>query len=244
MVTESSVPSYLLKVTLVGTADPVIFRHLSVPVALQFDELHEAIVAAFGWNARGYNPCNSWVFRNWSADPINHIAAKHAGLRSIYFTHPGKDFGIEPSMLHTSTKIEDMLSNEDGKLLKFWTYDYNISRHRHAIEVLRIEKDGKDEISCLGGQGHIEHNAWQFGNLRGTPEVVKTGASNLDMEMAQLSARMKVVQDDYRDRKTDEMLETAQKVHRPMKRRYDNEGPGESSNIKRGPASKKVKRET
>ena len=48
--TKAPASNFLLQVTLLKTTNPVVSRLLSVPVNINFWELHEATEANFGWN--------------------------------------------------------------------------------------------------------------------------------------------------------------------------------------------------
>ncbi len=62
----------------------------------------------------------------------------------------------------------------------------------------------KGKLCCLGGQGHIERTAWQFGDMVGTSEAGARGKSSWDFDMGRVGVRMKVVRDSYEQRRRDE----------------------------------------
>jgi len=88
---------------------------------------------------------------------------------------------------------------------RYWTYDHDISRLHHAIEVVcTLDSGVKGKLCCLGGQGHIERTAWQFGDMVGRSEAGARGKSSWDFDMGKVDVWMKVVQDSYERRKRDE----------------------------------------
>ena len=191
--TTASTESYLLKVTLYNTSDPVVYRLLSVPSEIQFSEFHEAIAAAFGWDSER---CSSWSFQNTKKSP--HVPSPFPGGMAIYYTDRHADYGIQPFSLYDDDRLNEWMGLES--LRKFWLYDYNISKYHHAIEVLEIvQSDGPSKIHCLGGQGSIKRKSWQFGNFH-SQKGVTAGWSSWAFDMASLHTKMETVQARYEKR--------------------------------------------
>ena len=157
MVSDLAPKGFVLKVTLLNTSNPVVHRLLSVPSNKRFSELHETISAAFGWNSNGRYPCSSWVFRTFTRDPILHPDGQFDGKMVIYLVNPTKARSIKPHLHHTTTLIGDKIRTavafRESQKWYWWTYNYNASKHRHAVEVLDANNEEVAEISCHGGQG-------------------------------------------------------------------------------------------
>lgn len=191
--TTVSTENYLIKITLHNTSDPTVSRLLSVPGEAQFSEFHEAIAAAFGWDCE---PCTSWSFQNTKKSPL--VASPVPGDFAIYYTSPGQGYDIIPSSLNDYDKLNEWMGLEPFR--RFWLYDYNISRHHHAIEVMEIVAvDGLSKIRWLGGQGSIKRKAWQFGNFNGQKGVTG-GKSSWEFDMVSTHKDMESVQAKYEQR--------------------------------------------
>ena len=178
----------LLEITLEKTDDPCVSRLLSVPGDLLFKELHETIAAAFGW-ADPAEPCHSWKF-------TLHDAADSELRRLIYYTDPSKGFGIYPHKANTGEILNDMLYFDE-----VWGYHYGIFPNKHKMTVKELELLGTGKISCIGGQGNIEHNAWQFEDHCSFRDVISVERSNWECDMVEVSRRVNVVQVAYERRK-------------------------------------------
>lgn len=192
--------SYLLKITLIKTASPLVTRLLSVPCTLHFSELHLALAAAFNWTS----PCHSWLFRLWTSDPLKHSEQpqKHTSTTACYSTTPTSGSNTQPPTLNASTALSVFFRKEGAG--KFWTYDYDISRFHHAIEVVGTspaEEQEEGRLCCLGGQGQIGMRAWQFADLEGVDGVVVWARSTWDLDTGGLNARLEVVQEGFEKRK-------------------------------------------
>ena len=197
--TTVSTEMYLIKITLHNTSDPMVSRLLSVPGEAQFSELHEAIAAAFGWDCE---PCTSWSFQNTKKSPL--VASPVPGDVAIYYTFPDQGYDITPSRLHDQDRLDEWMGLETH--YRFWLYDYNISRHHHAIEVMEIGTvDGLSKIRWMGGQGSINRKAWQFGNFNGKKGVTG-GRSSWEFDMTSTHKNMELVQAKYEKRTADEAV--------------------------------------
>lgn len=204
-------PNFLLKITLVKTTNPTVTRLISVPFDLTFTDLHRAIAAAFGWD----DACIAWLFRIWSADPVQYCdQLKHKGGVAIYYTAPDIGLELKPMSLRADSKIGQHLKKEGSG--KFWTYDFDISRFHHAIEVVdTLNDDQKGTIGCLGGQGQVSRKAWQYADLGGLEGVTVGAKSTWDLDMKTLNQRLKVVHDAYEQRKENEVTKAAAKTKVP-----------------------------
>jgi len=205
--------NFLLKITLIKTIDPTVTRLISIPIDLTFTELHLAIAAAFDWN----DACTAWLFRIWSADPVQYCdQLKHKGGLAIYRTAPGFGYELKPTSLRTNAKVGQYLKKEGSG--KFWTYDYDVSRLHHAIEVVdTVNDDQGGIIACLGGQGQVIRKAWQYADLGGLEGVTVGAKSTWDLDMRLLNQRLKSVQDAYEVRKENEAMKAAAKIKAPLK---------------------------
>ena len=191
--------TYLIKITLYNTPDPTVSRLLGVPEDTQFNEFHEAIAAAFGWDSE---PCTSWNFQNTKRSPL--VASPVLGDFAVYYTVPDQGYDIIPSRLYDHETLNDWMSLEPP--CRFWLYDYNISRHHHAIEVMdKMADDGPSKIRCLGGQGSIKRKPWQFGDFNGKFGVT-AGKSSWEFDMASIHKSMGLVQAKYKKRTADEAV--------------------------------------
>ncbi len=198
--------NYLIKITLYNTSDPTVSRLLSVPGETQFNEFHEAIAAAFGWDSE---QCTSWSFQNTRKSPL--VASPIPGDFAIYYTLPHQGYDITPSRLDDHDRLNEWMSLEP--LRKFWLYDYNISKYHHAIEVMEIvADDGLSKIRCLGGQGSIKRKAWQFGNFNGFKGVT-AGKSSWEFDMASTHIKMESVQAKYEKRTAKEPVVRMDETH-------------------------------
>ena len=183
----------LIKIALCNTSNPNVTRLLSVPSDLEFSELHDSIAAAFGWDDKNNNnPCSSWIFREMKSDPLIRY---EPGKGIFYSTIPGLGHDMRPATLNTTASIGiDLKLSGPGK---FWTYDYDISKFHHAIEVMDI-LGGEPKICCVGGQGSISLRAWQFGRFDADDHMgADGGKASWEWEMGKLNARMAVVQENY-----------------------------------------------
>ena len=190
---------FLIKVTLNNTSDPTVTRLLGVPEKTQFNEFHEAIAAAFGWDGV---PCTIWNFQNTIRGPL--VASPVPGSFAVYYTVPDQGYDIIPSRLDDHETLNEWMGLEPP--CRFWLYDYNISRHHHAIEVMdKMADDGHSKIRCLGGQGSIKRKAWQFGDFNGKFGVT-AGKSSWEFDMASIHKSMGLVQAKYEKRTADEAV--------------------------------------
>ena len=203
---SNMVPSetYLIKITLYNTSDPIVSRLLSVPGETQFSEFHEAIAAAFGWNSE---LCTSWSFQNTKRSQF--VASSVPGDFALHFTVPDQSYDIIPSRLDDHHKVNEWMGLESSCrywLYDYWLYDYDISCHYHAIEVVDVRvDDGPSKIRCLGGQGSIKRKVWQFEKFNGQKGVT-AGKSSREFDIASTQKNMESMQAKYKKRTTDEAV--------------------------------------
>ena len=157
---NASSPNLLLQISLRNTPEPTVSRILSVPSQMIFTELHEAIAVAFGWNIE---PCTSWVFKTAVQDAVN--APKEAKFTAFW---TALDQGCKMEPTHHGTQLAIGLCMEKAQTGRYWTYDYNISKERHAIKVIDTLTAGPaPTIACVGGFGRINRKLWQLASLIG-----------------------------------------------------------------------------
>ena len=198
----SGSPNYLLKITLCKTISPTVTRLISVPAELSFKELHFAIVAAFGWDLTS-DPCNIWHFRQWNDDSVKYCDnLKYKGALAIYSTIANSGFDLHPSQHKSTAKVSQYFEKLGPG--KFWTYDYDLARFHHAIEVVDMDDDHKGKVECFGGQGQVGRRAWQFADFAGV-EGVKVGAKSAwDLDMRAVNLRLGVVKEGFEKRMMEE----------------------------------------
>lgn len=142
MLTDSSSPNLLLQITLCKTGHLGVSRMPIVPSQMTFTELHEAIAVAFGWDME---PCTAWLFNMVDGDPLavtEHDDPKRLeSTFAAYWRSPGRTYGMSPVELMSGIHIPIGLHMKKVKNQKHWTYDYNVSIHPHAIEVITYLKD-------------------------------------------------------------------------------------------------------
>ncbi len=233
-------PNFLLKITLVKTTDPTVTRLISVPFDLTFAELHLAIAAAFGWE----DACTTWLFRIWSADPVQHCdQLKNKGGVAIYCTAPGFGFEVKPMSLRTDVKIGQQFKKEGSG--RFWTYDYDISRFHHAIEVVdTLNDDQRGTIGSLGGQGQVSRKVWQYADLGGLEGVTVGAKSTWDLDMRLLNQRLKGVQDAYEQRKGNEATKATAKQKAQPKDNATQPTSAKGTSKSKEPSQTKAPKET
>lgn len=146
---------------------------LIVPSSMTFTELHEAIAVASGWDME---PCTAWLFNMVDGDPLAVIKRDDPKrLESTFAAHwrsPDRTHGMSPVELMSGTQIPIGLHMKKVENQKHWTYNYNVSIHPHAIEVITNVKDyhfpknnQTPMLKCVGGYGHIDRHVWPFASL-------------------------------------------------------------------------------
>ena len=183
--------SFLLKITLVKTKNPIVFRLLNIPSTLTFTELHCAIAGSFGWASLNDLP-SCWLFRLWTGDPVKHCDQVKKYQHSLAAYSTAESFALTPRQLKTDANIGDFFKKEG--LGRYWAYEYEISRFHHAVEVVAITDNEPGRIACLGGQGSIGRKAWQLADLAGVEGLTTVAKSAWDFDTTQLNARLNVVQ--------------------------------------------------
>ena len=85
---------------------------------------------------------------------------------------------------------------------RFWTYDYNISKHPHSIEVKdTLTDDPTRKLVCVGGLGNISRNAWQFADLGGLEDKVKAGGGAWVSDITAVNVKMGEIQGAFEGRR-------------------------------------------
>ena len=208
---NASSPNLLLQVCLCNTPEPTVSRILSVPSQMTFTELHETIAVAFGWNIE---PCTSWVFKTVVQDPVN--APKETKF-TAFWTAPDQECNMMPA--HHGTQLAIGLCMEKARMGKYWTYDYNISKERHAIKVIDTLTAGPvPKVACVGGFGHISRKIWQLASLIGHGTQVTAEHCIVVMDFAALNVYLGDIQARFEERTRVEAILPAVPKDNPKKR--------------------------
>lgn len=204
-------PNLLLQIYLCNTPEPTVNRMLSVPSKLTFTELHETIAVAFGWNIE---PCTSWVFKTVVPDPVN--APKETKF-TAFWTAPDQGYNMVPT--HHGTQHAIGLCMEKARIGRYWTYDYNISKERHAIKVIDTLAAGPlPKVTCVGGFGHINRIQWQLASLTGHGSQVKAEHCVGVMDFAAVNVKLGEIQARVEERTRVEAVLPAVVKDNPKKR--------------------------
>lgn len=138
-------PILQLKVSLVGTSKPPVWRRLVVPATMRLDRLHDTIQAAMGWDDY-------------------HLHAFSAG---------GVDYGPpDPELGHVDerkTRVRDVIAEPKDRM----RYIYDFGDHwQHDVvveKVLLAERDARYP-SCVAGKGCCPPEdcggVWGYAELR------------------------------------------------------------------------------
>ena len=212
-------PYFLLHITLCSTEEPAVSRILSVPSEMTFTELHEAIAAAFGW---GIEPCASWIFKMVDRNPLivmrRDDSQKPKTRFAAYWTAPDQGYNVAPAQYGTRLAV-GLCVNGQVRIGKYWTYDYNISKHPHAIKVIdTLADDPYPKLTCVGGIGRISRKAWQFADHSGLESRVKAGGGAWVSDIAAPNAKMREIQENFELRKRKEADLAAEPHHSSKKR--------------------------
>ncbi|MBB4907015.1 plasmid pRiA4b ORF-3 family protein [Actinophytocola algeriensis] len=124
---EHGDPVYQLRITLVGSADPPVWRRVLVPAAIRLDRLHEVVQATMGWQNA-------------------HLHAFSDGQ-----THYGVP---DPELGHRdehATRLNDLV--EPGGRLEY-TYDFGDGwDHEILVEEATVAESGLRCPRCVAGEG-------------------------------------------------------------------------------------------
>ena len=207
--------SFTLEITLLETSYPEVRRILLVPFNTNFEELHSAIAAAFGWNQDGRDPCTFWHFQSLQHESAKPDGYVHYDENFAYYADPSAGYDIEPPSLRGTALISEMFSNRTCKgefnLNNTWLYQYNVTRWAHQIDVIGVHETKDGQISCLDGEGSIKRGAWQLMNFHlpvtckewldadyaRDDEIDLAGQSSFELDMAAITTRMETVQQAY-----------------------------------------------
>jgi Plasmid pRiA4b ORF-3-like protein len=132
---EPGDPVLRLRVTLVDTSDPVVWRQLLVPATTRLDRLHEVLQAAMGWE-------NSHLHA-FSVGP-----ARSQGRAVVYGT-PDPDLGHRDE---TTASLANLVG-KDGDRLEY-TYDFGDSwDHEIVVEASVVATANQTYPICVAGEG-------------------------------------------------------------------------------------------
>ena len=191
---NSSSPNLLLQIYLCNTPEPTVNRMLSVPSQMTFTELHETIAVAFAWTTE---PCTSWVFKTVIPDPTH---APQETKFTAFWTAPDQGYNMVPT--HHGTHLAIGLCMEKARVGRYWTYDYNMSKERHAIKVIDTltAADLAPKVACVGGFGHIDRKLWQLASLIGHGSQVRAEHCVGVMDLAAVNVRLGEIQARFEER--------------------------------------------
>ena len=197
-----SSPNLLLQIHLCNTPEPTISRMLSVPSQMTFTELHETIAVAFNWTIE---PCTSWVFKTVVQDPLH---APQETKFTAFWTAPDQGHNMIPT--NHGTHLAIGLCMEKARVGRYWTYDYNISKERHAIKVIdTLTADPAAKVVCVGGFGHIDRKLWQLASLIGHGSQVKAEHCVGVMDFAAVNVKLGEIQARFEERMRVEVIVSA-----------------------------------
>jgi hypothetical protein len=124
---EPGSPVYQVKVTLMETENPPVWRRVLVPAAVRLDRLHEIVQAAMGWQNA-------------------HMHAFVDG--QTYYGVPDPDLQYRDER---ATRLNDLVK-PGGRLL--YVYDFgDYWEHEITVEEAAVVKPGTSYPLCVAGQG-------------------------------------------------------------------------------------------
>ena len=212
MSVNGSSPNLLLQISLCNTPEPTVSRMLIVPSQMTFTELHEAIAVAFGWTIE---PCTSWVFKTVVLDPVN---APEQTKFAAFWTAPDPGCNMKPT--DHATQLAIGLCMEKSRTGRYWTYDYNISKERHAIKVIDTltAVPASTKVACMGGFGHINRKLWQLASLIGHGNQVTVEHCMGVVDFTAVNIRLGVIQARFEERTRVEAVVPPAAKDNPKKR--------------------------
>ena len=123
-----------LKVSLVGTSDPPVWRRVLVPARMRLDRLHDVIQAAMGWEDY-------------------HLHAFTAG--DVDYGPPDPDGPPDPELGHRDerrTAVGDVIGERRDRMR--YVYDFGDHwRHDVVVEKVLTAEPGSRYPICLTGKG-------------------------------------------------------------------------------------------
>jgi hypothetical protein len=142
---EPGAPILQVRVTLMETAAPVVWRRLLVPAGIGLDRLHRVVQAAMGWQ-----DC--------------HMHSFSAGAT----TYGRPDLGLA-SRDERSVTVGEVATVEGGRL--GYTYDFGDGwEHEIVVEAATVAEPGVRYPACAGGEGACPPEdcggAWGYRRLR------------------------------------------------------------------------------
>ncbi len=131
--------NYVLKISLCYISEPEVWRKVSVPEGLSFEQLHFVIQAAFGWeNSHLYAFCER---------SLGDLFTINTPVDADAFVTADK---IYVDKLFINLFNRSQFAKENSPL--YYIYDYG-DEWRHSIEVLDINPSESAGLSILDGAG-------------------------------------------------------------------------------------------
>lgn len=126
---------YQLKITLMGSANPPIWRRVLAPAEMNLAQLHQVIQLVFGWHDCHLHEFTSGRERFGPPDPDDDLG------------------GLPPAASESKTKLPAVLGHVKASL--HYTYDFG-DGWEHVIVTEKILLPDKALIypACIGGKGH------------------------------------------------------------------------------------------
>jgi len=127
---EPGEPIYQIRVSLLETANPVVWRRLLVSAGIRLDRLHRVIQAAMGWQ--------DYHLHVFDADDVR-------------YGEPDLDWDLDFTGERT-VALADLVSNEDMRI--GYTYDFgDCWEHQILVERMLTAEEGVRYPVCLAGEG-------------------------------------------------------------------------------------------
>ena len=103
--------AFTLRIDLLETCYPDVQRHLLMPFDANFEELHDAIAAACGWNKDGHDPCTFWDFQSHRHRSAPLGKCSHYDSNFAYFADPKAGYDIEPDSVRATSLVSSIFWN-------------------------------------------------------------------------------------------------------------------------------------
>ena len=160
---ETSGDIYQLKITLVGSSNPPIWRRILAPASMSLAQLHDAIQLVFGWQE-----C--------------HLHEFTAGHERYGPPDPDDDFGgLPPPTSERKTKLPAVLGWVKARLN--YTYDFGDGwEHAIVTEKILAPDAALAYPICTAGKGHCPPE--DCGGLGGYYDLLKVLSNPKDPEYA------------------------------------------------------------
>lgn len=126
-----------------------------------------------------------------------------------------------------ATQLAIGLCMEKARMGRYWTYDYNISKERHAIKVIdTLTAFPAPKVACVGGFGHINRKLWQLASLIGHGNQVTVEHCTGVMDFAAVNVKLGGIQARFEERTNLETIGTAAPKDNAKKRAAPLESEG------------------